>query len=104
MFENIEIKGFRLYVLGTVGSARVALKPSFTLAGSNITDTISQYGVTLGKDLAGNYWHDAFTAGLGAVKGQGSWYFDGSLRLTSIGGAGQRTNVPRLALGGGRRF
>lgn len=104
VLEGIQFKGFRPYVLGTVGGARVALKPTFTLGGTNITDTIAQYGVTLGKDLAGTYWHDAFTAGVGMVMGRNDWYFDGSLRLTSAGGADQRTNVARLAFGGGRRF
>ena len=104
VFENLQFKGFRPYLMGTVGGGRVALKPAFTLAGTNITDTITQYGVTLGKDLAGTYWHDAFTAGVGMAMGHNAWYFDGGIRLTSIGGADQRTNVPRLALGGGRRF
>jgi hypothetical protein len=104
VFENIQFSGFRPYVLGTVGGGRVALDPSFVFNGTNITDTIAQYGVTLGKDLAGAYWHNAFTAGVGAVKGYNAWYFDGSIRVTSIDGIGQRSNVARIAVGGGRRF
>lgn len=104
VFEDMKVYGFKPYLLGTVGGGRVALKPNFTLGGTNITDTIAQYGVTLGKDLTGAYWHDAFTAGVGMVMGRNEWYFDGSLRVTSIGGVDQRTNVARLAFGGGRRF
>lgn len=104
VFEDMTPFGVRPYVLGTFGGARVKQDPTFTLNGSDVTATINQYGVTLGKDLAGTYWRNAVTGGVGVVKGFGDWYADGSLRLTSIAGIGRRANATRLMFGAGRRF
>lgn len=94
---------FRPYFLVTVGGAKVTLKPSLTLQGSDVTGTAAQYGVTLGQDVIGKYNHVATEGGIGVLMGFGTWYVDLGARLLSIS-ADQRTNVARLVIGGGYRF
>jgi hypothetical protein len=94
----------RPYVLGTVGFASVEYKTSFTLAGSDITDTVANYGVTVGQDLKGREKVATYGMGVGALYVRGAWYADAGLRLTSIQTKGQATNVSRAAIGFGLRF
>jgi hypothetical protein len=96
---------FRPYIIATVGGAHTELKPAFTLAGTDVTSSITQYGITLGQDVIGKYNHAAATGGIGIlVKFKDSWYVDGGARLTSVADEGQRVNVARLVIGGGYRF
>jgi hypothetical protein len=74
----------RPYVVIGAGMARMTLKPTFTLGGSNVTASLPTYGVTLGSDLSGESTEPAFTGGLGLRMAQGRWYLDGGLRVTRI--------------------
>jgi hypothetical protein len=94
----------RPYIIATVGGARVNRKSSFALGGADITGSLAQYRVTLGQDLAGEYNQVATSGGMGIVMGIGTFYVDVGVRMLSTSGAGQRTNVARLVLGGGYRF
>jgi hypothetical protein len=100
-----ELSGkLRPYVVATVGGAKTELQPTISLNGANVTNSLSQYGVTLGQDVIGKYNNLATEEGIGVVMGVGTYYFDGSLRVLSIAEAGQRANVVRLVVGGGYRF
>lgn len=94
----------RPYVLGQVGVARIEYQPTFTLGGTNVTSTISTYGVTLGNDLAGTVTKMAFGGGVGMLYVNGSWYADAGYRFLSIGTETQRTPFSRLHIGFGVRF
>ncbi|HKW03145.1 MAG TPA: hypothetical protein VJN96_25190 [Vicinamibacterales bacterium] len=104
VFEQVNLKQFRPYVIATFGSGYTNIKSTFTLGGADITGSLPQYGVTLGSDLAGKSNHFATDTGGGAVWATGAWYTDFGVRLVSIGGQDQRTNVFRLVVGGGYRF
>ena len=93
---------YRPYALFGLGAARVSPKTKFKLGGTGVN--ASQYGVTLGQDLAGGSGHGAFTVGLGVVVPYGRWYGDVGYRLTSILTTGGSTNVNRLTIGAGARF
>ncbi len=95
---------YRPYALFGVGGARVAPKTTFKLGGTDISGSIGQYGVTLGRDLAGGSGHGAFTVGIGVVVPYGRWYGDAGYRLTSILTSGGSPNVNRLVIGAGARF
>jgi hypothetical protein len=94
----------RPYVILTLGGASTDLKPTLTLQGTDITDTASQYGLTLGSDVIGKSSSFATEFGLGVLWNRDAWYADAGARLLSIATEGQRTNVARLVLGGGYRF
>ena len=101
IYENSS--GVRPYILANAGVARVEFRPEFTLNGQRITSAISQYGVTLGKDLLGPGLHFAYGGGAGLVVGQ-KWYLDLGVRLTRIGTPDHATDVRRINIGIGRRF
>jgi hypothetical protein len=95
---------FKPYAIFQLGGARLDKQPTFTLNGADITDTLPNFGVTLGEDLIGQSREAAVGGGFGmVVPFRESWYFDAGLRFLSIGGD-DRTNVTRLVLGGGYRF
>jgi hypothetical protein len=94
----------RPYVMATVGMATVEYKPTFTLAGLDITGSLPTYGVTLGNDLAFKETKAAFGGGIGALYVNGRIYADAGLRLLSIQSTGQATNVTRAHIGVGVRF
>lgn len=94
----------RPYVLGQVGVARIEYQPTFTLGGTDVTSTVSTYGVTLGDDLAGTVTKVAFGGGVGVLYLKGQWYADAGYRFVSIGTETQRTPFSRLHLGFGVRF
>lgn len=94
----------RPFVTVGAGMARVALKPVFTLGGADVTASLTQYGVTLGRDLTGNLTKPAFDGGVGARILQGRWYIDGEVRVTNIRTADRATNVLRTTVGFGLRF
>jgi opacity protein-like surface antigen len=94
----------RPYVTGGAGGARIALKPAFVVGGADVTANLTQYGVTLGRDLTGETTQAAYTGGFGIQLQQGRWYGDLSLRVISIQTEGQATNVKRAGGGIGVRF
>lgn len=101
VYENSS--GFRPYVLAAAGLARVEFRPTFTLNNRNITTSVSQYGVTLGRDLLGPGKHLSYTGGAGLIFGE-KWYLDLGVRVTRIDTPDHATNVRRLNIGIGRRF
>jgi hypothetical protein len=94
----------RPFVTFGAGMARVAFNPTFTLAGANVTPTLSVYGVTLGNDLAGHVTKPAFTGGAGVRMVHGPWSVLASVQLTAIRTDGQGTNAIRAGAVIGRRF
>jgi opacity protein-like surface antigen len=94
----------RPYAVFGVGAAHVALKPVFTLNGSDITSTLPQYGVTLGSDLTGEVTKPAFTGGAGVQYAQPRWYAHGGVRVISIRTPDQATNVLTASVSVGVRF
>ncbi len=104
VFEQVNLAQLRPYVLATFGAGYTNIKSTFTLGGSDVTGSLPQYGVTLGSDLAGKSNHFALDTGGGVVWAVRSWYTDFGVRLVSIGGQDQKTNVFRLVVGGGYRF
>jgi hypothetical protein len=94
----------RPYAMFGFGGARVDLNPTFTLGGTDITDALLQYGVTLGADLTGHSSHPAISFGGGILLPFGKYYADVNYRLTSIMTESQSTNVNRVNFGFGLRF
>lgn len=94
----------RPYVVFGVGGAHIAFKPSFTLAGSDITSALPQYGVTIGSDLTGQVTKPALTGGAGVRFALGRWYVDGAFRVISIRTSDQPTNVLRASASVGLKF
>jgi len=95
--------GVRPYVMADVGMGRVEYRPTFILNSRDITTAVSQYGVTLGRDLLGPGNYLAYGAGAGLVFGE-KWYLDLGVRLTRINTPDHATDVRRINIGIGRRF
>mgnify|MGYP000890748718 CR=1 FL=1 len=55
------------YILGGYGVAKVKRDVAFKIAGADVTDNISQYGVALGTDLAGTVNKGMLTLGGGVM-------------------------------------
>ncbi len=105
VFENVNIGGWaRPYVLFSVGPARVKREPTFTLAGSDVTSSLNQYGVTLGADMTATEHHAAVSFGLGVVIPYRMIYVEVGYRLTGIQMPDQAINVNQLKIGIGARF
>jgi hypothetical protein len=94
----------RFFVQGEGGVARVTFQPTFTLAGADITSQLSQFGVTLGADLAGTATNAAFGGGVGVELERGPWYLGGQIGLLSIKTPSQASNVVRATFTFGRWF
>lgn len=97
-------RSLRPYVAFAAGSARIALTPAFTLGGTDVTASLSQYGIALGRDLTGDISAAAFGGGGGVRINKPRFYIDGGVRLTSIRTPDQPTNVLRGELRAGLRF
>jgi hypothetical protein len=95
---------YKVYVLGGGGIGVTSPKTKFTLGGSDVSGSLGQYGVTLGKDLAGSSAGGLLNVGLGATMPHGKWVGDASYRLTPIFSAGETTVVNRLNFGVGYKF
>lgn len=92
------------YVLATVGRAAVEYKPTFTLAGQDVTGSLSTYGITIGSDLVNKEVQTAYGGGFGLWYTRNMIYVDAGVRLLSIQTASQSTNVTRAHIGLGVRF
>lgn len=105
VFENVNIAGWaRPYVQFGVGGARVKRQPKFTLAGADVTSSLTQYGVTLGADLTATEKRAAITGGGGVLIPYRMLYVDVGYRVTGIRTPGEAINVNRLHIGVGARF
>jgi hypothetical protein len=94
----------QLFVQGGAGVARVTFQPTFTLAGADITNQLSQFGVTLGADLAGTTTKPAFGGGFGLEMRHGVWYIGAQVGLVSIKTPSQPSNVVQATVSFGRWF
>ncbi len=103
-FSSDDDGGVCPYIIGTLGVARTDLQPTFTLDGVDVTDSMADYGVTLGEDVIGTYSRFGFGGGAGIVIRSGAWYVDAGVRLLSIAAPDQQINITRVVIGGGFRF
>jgi len=104
VFEDLTKSIIRPYAVFGVGGARVSRNSTFTLGGADVTNSLPQYGVTLGSDLTGHSSHAAFTFGGGVLVPLGKYYADANYRLMTINTESQATNVNRFNFGFGLRF
>jgi hypothetical protein len=95
---------YRVYALVGGGFGSVSPKTTFILGGTDVSGSIGQYGVTLGKDLSGTSTGGLLNVGVGAMMPFGRWFADVSYRFTPIFAAGETTPVSRVNFGLGRRF
>lgn len=99
-----ESAGIRPYLMATAGVARVEYEPEFRIEGQALSGpAVSQFGVTLGRDLLGTTNKFAYSGGAGLVLGD-RWYLDVGVRVTRIHTTDHPTTVKRLVIGMGRRF
>jgi hypothetical protein len=94
----------RPYFAFGVGGAHIVFKPAFTLSGSDITSSLQQFGIVLGRDLTGEVTRPAFTGSVGVRLAQARWYVDGGFRVLSIRTSDQPTNVLQAGAAVGFRF
>ncbi len=95
---------YSVYAIGGAGFALTRPHASFTIAGNNVGSSVSQYGVTLGKDLGGRSTGALLNVGGGVTIPHGAWLGDVGYRFTPIFVSGKSTPVSRLSFGFGRRF
>jgi len=96
---------YRVYALVGGGFGVTEPKTTFRLAGTDVSGSVGQYSVTVGKDLGGSSLGGLVNAGLGATLPCGSkWVGDVSYRLTPLFTKGQTTVVNRINFGFGRKF
>lgn len=99
-----ESGGIRPYLMANAGLARVEYTPTFSVEGQAVSGGgISQFGVTLGRDLLGTTNKFAYSGGAGLIFGD-AWYLDLGVRITRIHTTDHPTTVKRLVIGMGRRF
>jgi hypothetical protein len=95
---------YDVYALGGLGFAVTSPKTTFILGGTDVSGSLGQYGVTLGKDLAGSSTSALLNLGGGVTLPFGKWFGDVSYRFTPIFTANQSTKVSRFNFGVARRF
>jgi hypothetical protein len=95
--------GVRPYVLANAGIARVEFRPALILEGRDVTTSLIELGVTLGRDLLGPGNYFAYGGGAGLVFGD-KWYLDLGFRFHRINTIDHPTDVRRISIGMGRRF
>ena len=95
----------RPYVLGGFGVATVNQNAKFTINGSDVTSTLTQYGVQLGTDLSGSFTKPMLVIGGGAT--YPVWQrmiLDFQFRYGRIFAEDEGINVGRVGVGIGIRF
>ena len=95
---------FEPYVLAGVGVARVTKEVSFSVAGSDVTGTLPQYGVVLGTDLSGSESAAMMTLGVGVAWPWQRLVVDLQYRYGRVFASEQGLNVNRAGVGIGFRF
>jgi len=91
------------YALFSLGATHVNREPTFTLGGTDITNSLPQYGITLQSDLTGDETQLSVTGGAGVIVPYRMLYFDLGYRLMSIR-LSEAINVNRLHISIGARF
>jgi opacity protein-like surface antigen len=93
------------YVTGGFGLARIKRDVGFSIAGTDVTDSLGTYGVVLGTDLSGTASRPMMTLGGGALWNIRTTVFvDFQYRFGRIFDSGQAFNVNRAGVGVGVRF
>ena len=92
------------YVALNGGFAKLVLKPAITVGGTDVTTSLSTYGVTLGSDFTGDVTKAAFGGGFGVLINRDRLVIDLGLRLLSIQTDGQATNLTSARFGIAYRF
>lgn len=96
---------FEPYLVGGGGAARVTKDVTFTVAGTDVTNSLSQFGVVLGSDLAGSETKPMLTVGGGVVWLAGQHFIvDFQYRYGRVFTSDQGLNVNRAGIGLGVRF
>lgn len=96
---------FEPYVIGGVGIGRVKRDVSFEVGGTDVTDSLDDYGVVLGSDLSGTKSKPMITVGGGVTyRWREPWIFDLGYRFGRIFTDDEGTTVNRLGLGLGFTF
>lgn len=96
---------WRPYVRGGAGVASVKQDVAFTIGGTEVTSTLSSFGVTLGTDLSGSFTKPMVDVGAGAI-----WtpverlILDLQFRYGRIFAEDGGINVTRAGIGVGVRF
>lgn len=92
------------YAIGGVGLARVEKDVQYSVNGTEVTDSLQQYGVALGSDLYGHTNELTFTLGGGALwQAAGPLVLDLQYRYGWIGGD-ESLSISRVGIGVGVRF
>jgi opacity protein-like surface antigen len=95
----------RPYVIGGGGMARLTQNVVFTVGGTDVTNNLTPYGVTLGSDLSGSFTKPVLALGGGIVWPVGDQFLvDIQYRYGRIFVPGQGINLSRLGVGLGLRF
>jgi opacity protein-like surface antigen len=96
---------FEPYLAGGGGIARVTKDATFTVAGTDVTNSLNQFGVVLGSDLAGSETKPMLTVGGGVVWLAGQHLVvDFQYRYGRVFTSVQGLNVNRVGVGFGVRF
>ena len=95
---------YLVYALAGGGLGITSPKTTFILGGADVSGSLGQYGVTLGKDLSGGTASGLLNVGVGATMPHGKWVGDASYRFTPIFSPGGATLVNRLDLSVGYKF
>jgi opacity protein-like surface antigen len=97
--------GVQPYLLGGAGIAHLKKDVAFTVNGSDVTNSIQQYGVVLGSDLSGSLNKTMITVGGGVV--WPAWkrlVLDFQYRYGRVLSSDEKINVNRAGVGIGIRF
>jgi opacity protein-like surface antigen len=93
------------YVMFGGGAARVEKNVTFAVAGTDVTGSLSQYGVVLGTDLAGTETKGMISAGAGvAWSALRHLVIDLQYRYGRVMTTRQAMNLGRAGIGIGARF
>src|SRR5579872_885087 len=95
---------YRIYALGGGGFGVTSPKSTFKLGGTDVSRSVSQYGVTLGKDLSGSTVGGLANVGVGILMPHKKWVGEASYRFTPIFTNGETTPVNRLNFSIGYKF
>ena len=95
---------YSVYALGGGGLGFTSPKTTFTLGGTDVSGSLDQYAVTLGKDLSGTSTSGLLNVGVGVTRPFGNWVGDASYRFSPIFSPGGATLVNRLVFSVGYKF
>ena len=93
------------YALAGVGVAHVQHDVTFSVAGTDVTNNMAQYGIVLGSDLSGSFTKPMLLIGFGAA--YPVWrqmILDFQYRYSRIFAPDQGINVNRAGIGVGFKF